>query len=152
MKSTPLILEAQPGHATYELGSQCPYHRYDKLLITLHSFEQWNKSLKVPGKSLPRNAHPSGRFSKSLKTTLFCYRTIATSSYEVILRLSVAPTDSCCSFRKRVGQEVFRYHGTARRCTLGNDGNTQLCTSTACPLCSILRTSFKVSLANPTGA
>jgi len=52
-------------------------------------------------------------------------------------------------YKRRVGNEVFRYHGTSRSCTLGSQGNTQICSSTACKLCSILRTSFKVSLANP---
>jgi len=54
-------------------------------------------------------------------------------------------------YKRRVGNEVFRYHGTSRSCTLGSQGNTQLCSSAACTLCSILRTSFKVSLANPLG-
>ena len=56
------------------------------------------------------------------------------------------------SVRRQIGHEVFRYHGTSRACTLGSQGNTQLCSSHACALCSILRTSFKVSLANPSGA
>ena len=72
--------------------------------------------------------------------------------YVIYLMSSLAPADNSCPFRKRVGHEVFRYHGTARYCSLGNAGNTQLCTSTTCPLCSILRTSFKVSLAKSSGA
>jgi len=55
-------------------------------------------------------------------------------------------------YKRRIGNEVFRYHGTKRSCTLGSQGNTRLCSSTACALCSILRTSFKVSLASPSGA
>ncbi|PPR03282.1 hypothetical protein CVT26_008116 [Gymnopilus dilepis] len=51
-----------------------------------------------------------------------------------------------------VGNEVFRYHGTTRRCTLGAPGNTQLCSNSSCPLCSILKSSFKTSLAKPSGA
>ena len=54
--------------------------------------------------------------------------------------------------RKTVGNEVFRYHGTTRKCTLGAPGNTKLCSDTTCALCSILKTSFKTSLANPRGA
>jgi len=54
-------------------------------------------------------------------------------------------------YKKRLGNEVFRYHGTSRSCTLGSQGNTRLCPSTTCALCSILRTSFKVNLANPLG-
>jgi len=55
-------------------------------------------------------------------------------------------------YKKRYGNEVFRYHGTSRNCTLGSNGNTRLCSSTVCALCSILRTSFKVGLANPGGS
>ncbi|KAF9477462.1 ADP-ribosylation [Pholiota conissans] len=55
-------------------------------------------------------------------------------------------------YKKLVGNEVFRYHGTTRQCTLGSGNNTQLCANTACALCSILKTSFKTSLANPGGA
>ncbi|KAJ3505090.1 hypothetical protein NLJ89_g7599 [Agrocybe chaxingu] len=54
-------------------------------------------------------------------------------------------------YKKSVGNEVFRYHGTGRKCTLGSNGNTQLCSNSQCALCGILRTSFKTSLANPSG-
>ncbi|KAF8797736.1 hypothetical protein BYT27DRAFT_7228876 [Phlegmacium glaucopus] len=70
--------------------------------------------------------------------------------YKVIENKSfLVPYDQ---YKKRVGNEVFRYHGTRQSCTLGAGGNTQLCASTSCALCSILRTSFKVSLANPSGS
>ncbi|KAF9477460.1 hypothetical protein BDN70DRAFT_881159 [Pholiota conissans] len=55
-------------------------------------------------------------------------------------------------YKNSVGNEVFRYHGTSRQCTLGTGGNTQLCASSTCRLCCILRTSFKTSLANPNGS
>jgi hypothetical protein len=55
-------------------------------------------------------------------------------------------------YKKTVGNEVFRYHGTTRKCPLGSPGNTKLCNDTTCALCSILKTSFKTSLANPRGA
>jgi len=50
------------------------------------------------------------------------------------------------------GNEAFRYHGTERSCQLGEDGQTTLCASSYCNACSIIGTSFKVSLANPGGA
>jgi len=55
-------------------------------------------------------------------------------------------------YKQSKGNERFRYHGTTRKCTLGDPGNTKLCSIPACPLCSILRTSFNVNLANPAGA
>ncbi|KAF5314278.1 hypothetical protein D9619_011841 [Psilocybe cf. subviscida] len=57
------------------------------------------------------------------------------------------------AYKKAHGnKEVFRYHGTSKKCSLGAAGNTTLCNIAGCALCSILRTSFKVSLANPAGA
>ncbi|KIM75122.1 hypothetical protein PILCRDRAFT_827538 [Piloderma croceum F 1598] len=50
------------------------------------------------------------------------------------------------------GNEGFRYHGTDRSCQLGDDGHATLCQSPFCKACSIIRTSFEVSLANPGGA
>jgi len=61
-------------------------------------------------------------------------------------------TDCFIHIRRKVHNELFRYHGTTRNCNLGSRGNTRICGSTSCPLCSILKTSFKTSLANPTGA
>ncbi|KAF9561586.1 ADP-ribosylation [Agrocybe pediades] len=55
-------------------------------------------------------------------------------------------------YKKSVGNEVFRYHGTKRQCKLGEPGQTKICSSSSCALCSILRTSFKTTLANPLGA
>jgi len=47
------------------------------------------------------------------------------------------------------GNESFRYHGTERTCPLGVNGHTALCTSPTCNACSIIRTSFKVTLSDP---
>jgi len=55
-------------------------------------------------------------------------------------------------YLKQYGNEGFRYHGTRRGCKLGDDGQTTLCTSSSCAVCSILKTSFQVSLANPGGS
>ncbi|KAF8154072.1 hypothetical protein B0H34DRAFT_720180 [Crassisporium funariophilum] len=113
MKSTPLILEAPPGHATYELVE---------------------KKFKTAWKVTTTPCPPIKKIFKIIESKSF-----------------LQPYDK---YKKTVGRstEVFRYHGTARRCTLGTSGNNQLCTATACALCSILRTSFKVSLASPSGA
>jgi len=55
-------------------------------------------------------------------------------------------------YRKKHGNEVFRYHGTTRQCSLGSNGQSKLCNSSSCAACSVLRTSFDVSLGNPAGA
>jgi len=69
--------------------------------------------------------------------------------YKVVEKSSfLIPYDK---YLKNHGNECFRYHGTNRGCQLGDDGHTTLCSS-SCSVCSILRTSFKVSLANTGGA
>jgi len=57
------------------------------------------------------------------------------------------------AYRKKYGNEQFRYHGTKHRCQVGNDsGRHTLCGSSSCNACSIIKTSFKVSLAGRGGA
>ncbi|KAJ3540655.1 hypothetical protein NMY22_g4207 [Coprinellus aureogranulatus] len=55
------------------------------------------------------------------------------------------------AYKQLKGKECFRYHGTRRQCQLGVS-TTQLCSATTCPVCNILKTSFSVALARPTGA
>src|ERR1700679_1760416 len=93
---------------------------------------------------------PSRKFTKYLKTSLSSFRLIDTSLCDLVDKVPLRSlTHLNCSGRRRVGNAVFRYHGTSRRCTLGSPGNTRLCCSTACELCSILRTSFKISQSGP---
>lgn len=40
------------------------------------------------------------------------------------------------------GNEKRRWHGTRRKCLLGDPGNTELCMDPRCLLCCIIRTSF----------
>lgn len=55
-------------------------------------------------------------------------------------------------YRKRIGpEECFRYHGTKRQCKLGILTKT-FCTASSCAVCSILKHSFRVDVANPSGA
>ncbi|KAG5642901.1 hypothetical protein DXG03_001908 [Asterophora parasitica] len=43
------------------------------------------------------------------------------------------------------GNENRRWHGTRRECNIGDKGRTTLCTSTNCPMCCIIRTSYDLS-------
>ncbi|KAJ2924076.1 hypothetical protein H1R20_g13018, partial [Candolleomyces eurysporus] len=52
------------------------------------------------------------------------------------------------AYRKRVGpKENYLYHGTKRQCQLGVS-TTKLCASATCAICNILKTSYKVEVAN----
>lgn len=44
------------------------------------------------------------------------------------------------------GNENRRWHGTTRECLLGDNGNSNLCSSQSCSLCGIIRTSYSLSL------
>lgn len=44
------------------------------------------------------------------------------------------------------GNEHRRWHGTRRECNIGDKGHTTLCTSPDCPMCSIIQTSFDLSM------
>ncbi|KIM41676.1 hypothetical protein M413DRAFT_444924 [Hebeloma cylindrosporum] len=103
VKSTPLLLEAPPGHASY---------------------------------TMVENKFKAAYAGVTALTIKHVYKIIENKSF-------LQPYDA---YKNKVGNEVFRYHGTKRSCTLGINGNTKLC-SGSCNLCSILRTSFKTSLA-----
>jgi len=65
--------------------------------------------------------------------------------YNIMINLS--SEDAYVRYRSTHGNECSRYHGTERSCQLGEDGYTIPCTSQGCKACSIIRTSFQVSLA-----
>jgi len=88
------------------------------------------------------------KFQESWKAGATCPS--VKSVYRVVE--SSASIDSYYQYRNKHGNECFRYHGTNRSCLLGDDGHTTLCTSSLCSPCSIIKTSFKVSLAKPGGA
>ncbi|KAG8750471.1 hypothetical protein FRC14_000468 [Serendipita sp. 396] len=46
------------------------------------------------------------------------------------------------------GNQQRRWHGTTRVCTLGENGNSTLCTATNCALCNIIRSSFDMKYAS----
>lgn len=46
---------------------------------------------------------------------------------------------------KTRGNENRRWHGTTRKCNIGDKGMTNFCSSPSCSLCCIMRTSFDLS-------
>ncbi|KAF8626100.1 hypothetical protein AX17_006596 [Amanita inopinata Kibby_2008] len=47
---------------------------------------------------------------------------------------------------RSAGNENRRWHGTTRECSLGDKGQTQFCSSQTCSLCSIVKSSYDLSL------
>ncbi|CCM06417.1 uncharacterized protein FIBRA_08678 [Fibroporia radiculosa] len=47
---------------------------------------------------------------------------------------------------RSAGNENRRWHGTRRTCAIGDNAQAQLCTAPGCSLCSIIKTSFDVTL------
>jgi len=64
-----------------------------------------------------------------------------------VRRSSVEARGQFVSANRSPGNEKRRWHGTTRKCTLGDKGCTKLCALQDCALCNIIRTSFNMSLA-----
>jgi hypothetical protein len=62
-------------------------------------------------------------------------------------RSSVEARGQFAKANRSAGNENRRWHGTTRKCTLGDKGSTKFCSNQDCALCNIIRTSFNVSLA-----
>ncbi|KAG8832030.1 hypothetical protein FRC18_005588 [Serendipita sp. 400] len=60
-------------------------------------------------------------------------------------RNTVERQRNCQSLGLKPGNEQLRWHGTRRRCKLGDKGETQTCDDEKCALCSIIRSSFDVN-------
>ena len=46
---------------------------------------------------------------------------------------------------KTRGNENRRWHGTTRKCKIGDEGVTKFCSNPSCSLCCIMKTSFDIS-------
>jgi len=47
------------------------------------------------------------------------------------------------------GNEQYKWHGTARECILGDPGQSELCGSTNCSMCGIIRHSYDIDKFGP---
>ena len=57
---------------------------------------------------------------------------------------SVEARGNFVSKGKSPGNENRRWHGTQRKCNIGDKGVTNFCTDSGCSLCCILKTSFDI--------
>ncbi|KAG1746928.1 hypothetical protein EDB19DRAFT_1894129 [Suillus lakei] len=71
------------------------------------------------------------------------YRSVLFQSAEVESRGHFAGQRSFNGKTMTKGNENRRWHGTKRDCNLGDPGNSGLCSSTSCALCSIIKDGFK---------
>ncbi|KAG7089296.1 hypothetical protein E1B28_010994 [Marasmius oreades] len=117
-KRGPMILEVPTGHATFKSVA-----------------DQFKTSWRHTGTTCP----PVKRVYKVIgtQTSLSAYNTY---------KSNVEARGQFVAAGRSEGNENRRWHGTRRGCQLGDKGQTQFCTSTACSLCCILRTSFDISL------
>jgi hypothetical protein len=60
-------------------------------------------------------------------------------------RKAVETRENFAARGRSAGNENRRWHGTTRTCRLGDNGQTTFCSSTACSLCSIIKTSFDLN-------
>ncbi|KDQ12130.1 hypothetical protein BOTBODRAFT_635029 [Botryobasidium botryosum FD-172 SS1] len=85
--------------------------------------------------------NPPPRRTTPRPTIKYVYKVVENQTF-------LSPYDS---YKKRVGKERFCYHGTSRACQLGNIGQTKLCNQSTCGICGVLKTSYKVGVANASG-
>ncbi|KAJ7111951.1 hypothetical protein C8R44DRAFT_882981 [Mycena epipterygia] len=117
-KNGPIILEVPVGHATFKSVS-----------------DQFKASWRHTGKVCP----PVKRVYKIVapQASLANYKAYQTQ---------VENAGHFVASGRSAGNENRRWHGTRRECNLGDKGQTQFCTSTTCPLCCIVKSSFDISL------
>ncbi|KAF9037691.1 hypothetical protein BJ165DRAFT_1558638 [Panaeolus papilionaceus] len=114
----PMILEVPQGHVTFKSVA-----------------EQFKASWRHTGSSCP----PVKRVYKIVTPAS------SLASYNAY-RAAVEARGQFVSSGRSAGNENRRWHGTKRSCNLGDKGHTQFCSSTSCSLCSIMRSSFDITL------
>ncbi|KAG5653229.1 hypothetical protein H0H81_001612 [Sphagnurus paluster] len=113
----PLLLEVPKGHVTFKSVE-----------------EQFKTSWRHTGKRCP----PVRRIYKIVLSPA------SLASYNAY-RSAVEARGQFFAAGRSAGNENRRWHGTRRECSIGDKGRTTLCSSTNCPMCCIIRTSFDLS-------
>ncbi|RDB29283.1 Poly [ADP-ribose] polymerase 3 [Hypsizygus marmoreus] len=113
----PLMLEVPKGHLTFKSVE-----------------EQFKASWRHTGKPCPR--------VRRLYKIISSKGSLA--SYEAY-RAAVEVRGQFVAAGRSAGNENRRWHGTRRECNIGDKGHVTLCSSTNCPMCCIIRTSFDLS-------
>ena len=140
----PLILEIPKGHVTYDMG-MCSVLLGKALPMMFSLVERMFKTAWKAGSS------PIPAIKRVYKVTENEEFHRPYDLYRFVFPFQVIMVNSR-GYRERVGpEECYRYHGTTRQCGLGVS-TKNLCTSSTCAVCNILKTSFKVDLAQASGA
>ncbi|KAJ7067311.1 hypothetical protein C8F01DRAFT_664434 [Mycena amicta] len=117
-KSGPMLLEVPVGHATFKSVA-----------------DQFKASWRHSNKHCP----PVRRVYKIVSTQA------SMTSYKAY-QTTVENAGHFVASGRSAGNENRRWHGTKRECNVGDKGQTQLCQSTKCSLCCIIKSSFDISL------
>nr|GAT47414.1 predicted protein [Mycena chlorophos] len=117
-KSGPMLLEVPVGHVTFKSVA-----------------DQFKASWRHTNKYCP----PVRRVYKIVSTQA------SMTSYKAY-QATVEKAGNFASTGRSAGNENRRWHGTKRECNIGDKGQTQLCQSTKCSLCCIIKSSFDISL------
>jgi hypothetical protein len=149
MTFAPLLVDVPKDHVTFRLGGslyfsgQVLFCERSGCAVARKFKEAWNHPKKFPCPEV-KGVYRTVEGKASL-TRYAGYKCVPWNFANAIPGL-------LCMIRELHGNECFRYHGTKRECRLGEGGYQYPCRSNTCPACCILRTAFKVSVANDAGA
>ncbi|GLB40708.1 putative poly(ADP-ribose) polymerase catalytic domain [Lyophyllum shimeji] len=115
--TSPVLLEVPKGHVTFKSVE-----------------EQFKTSWRHTGKRCPHVRRVYKIISPQANL----------ASYNAY-RAAVEARGQFVATGRAPGNENRRWHGTRRECNIGDKGRTTLCTSSNCPMCCIIRTSFDLT-------
>ncbi|KAI0036653.1 hypothetical protein K488DRAFT_75869 [Vararia minispora EC-137] len=98
--------------------------------------------------SISKQFRTSWRHKRAVPTVRAVYEVTSTSSAIAAYKVYRQSLETRESFRSRglaEGNEQRRWHGTKRRCLLGDPGHIELCTDPECSLCNIIRHSYDMT-------